>query len=37
LEQVVLDHVADGTGLLVETATALDAELLGHGDLTLST
>ena len=33
LEQVVLNHVADGTGLFVETAAALDAELLGHGDL----
>src|SRR6185437_1923170 len=33
LEQVILDHVADRTGLLVEAAAPGDADLLGHGDL----
>ena len=30
---MILDHVADGAGLVVEGASALDAEVLGHGDL----
>ena len=30
---MVLDHVADGAGLLVEGAAALHAEILRHGDL----
>ena len=33
LEHVVLDHVADRAGLVVERAAALDAEALGHRDL----
>src|SRR5262249_10102158 len=33
LEQGILNHVADGSGLVVERAAALDAELLRHGDL----
>jgi hypothetical protein len=33
LEHVVLDDVADGSGLVVETATVGDAEVLGHSDL----
>ena len=33
LEQVVLHHVADRAGLVVERAAALHAEVLGHGDL----
>ena len=33
LEQVVLEDVAAGAGLLVERAAALDAQVLGHGDL----
>ena len=33
LEDVVLDDVADGTGLVVEGASPLDAEVFGHGDL----
>ena len=30
---MVLDDVADGSGLVVEGATALHSEVLGHGDL----
>src|SRR5882672_8508069 len=30
---MVLNNVADGSGLIVETASTLDAEVLGHGDL----
>jgi predicted dinucleotide-utilizing enzyme len=30
---MILDHVADGTGRIVEEAAALDAEILRHGDL----
>ena len=30
---MVLHHVADGAGLLIEEAAALHAETLGHGDL----
>ncbi len=33
LEQVVLDHVADRAGLVVERPSALHAEVLGHRDL----
>ena len=33
LEQMVLDHVADRAGLIVESAAALDAEVLSHRDL----
>ncbi len=33
LEQVVLHHVADRAGVVVEGAAALHAEVLGHGDL----
>ena len=33
LQQVVLEDVAARAGLLVERAAALDAEVLGHGDL----
>ena len=33
LQQVVLEDVATRTGLLVELAAALDAEVLGDGDL----
>ncbi len=33
LEQVVLDHVADGAGLIIKGAPALDAEIFRHGDL----
>src|SRR5215470_4188178 len=33
LKQVVLHHVADSAGLIVKTAAALYAEILGHGDL----
>ena len=33
LEQVVLHDVADRAGFFVERAAALDAEVLGHGDL----
>ena len=33
LQQVILQYVADGTGLLVELAAPGHAELLGHGDL----
>ena len=33
LEQMVLNHVADGARLLVELAPAEDPEGLGHGDL----
>ena len=33
VEQMVLDDVADGADLVVELAAALDAEILGHGDL----
>ena len=33
LEQMVLDHVADGADLLVKRAPALDAEILRHRDL----
>ncbi len=33
LEDVVLDDVADGSGLVVEGTAALDAEVFGHGDL----
>ena len=33
LEHVVLEDVAARAGLLVEGAAALDAEVLGHGDL----
>ena len=33
LEQVVLEDVADGAGLLVERAAALDPDRLGDGDL----
>ena len=33
LEQMILDDVADGARLVVEGAPALDAEVLGHGDL----
>jgi hypothetical protein len=33
LEQVVLDDVAHRAEFLVEATAALDAELLGHGDL----
>src|SRR5882724_469378 len=30
---MVLNNVADGSGLIVETASTLDAEVLGHGNL----
>ena len=30
---MILDHVADGAGLLVESAAALHAEALRHRDL----
>src|SRR5579872_4614222 len=30
---MVLHHIADGSGLVVETAAALDTKILGHGDL----
>ena len=30
---MVLDHVANGAGLIVETAAAFDAEIFRHGDL----
>ena len=30
---MVLNHVADGAGLVVERAAALHAEILRHGDL----
>ncbi len=30
---MVLDHVANGAGGVVEEAAALDAEVLAHGDL----
>src|SRR2546422_5160155 len=33
LEQMVLDHVADGARLVIERASALNPELFGHGDL----
>ena len=33
LQHVILEHVADGAGLLVEPAAPSDAERLGHGDL----
>ena len=33
LEEMVLEHVARGAGLLVERAAVLDADRLGHGDL----
>ena len=33
LQQVILDHVANRAGLLVELAAPLDAEVLGHRDL----
>ena len=33
LEDMVLDDVADGAGLVVEGSAALDAEVFGHGDL----
>ena len=33
LEEVVLEDVARGAGLLVERAAVLDADRLGHGDL----
>ena len=33
LEHVVLDHVADRAGLVVEAPTVRHAEVLGHGDL----
>src|SRR5213083_1328277 len=33
LEQMVLDHVADGARLVIERAAALNPELFGHGDL----
>src|SRR5918995_576054 len=36
LEEVVLEDVADRARLLVEGAPALDAEVLGHGDLHLA-
>ena len=33
LQQVVLHHVADRAGLVIELAAILHAEVLGHGDL----
>src|SRR5215470_12834156 len=33
LEQMILDHVANGAGTIIEGASALYAEALGHGDL----
>src|ERR1700684_3089029 len=33
LEQVILDYVADGAGLLIERAPALDSKVLRHRDL----
>src|SRR5207302_5756772 len=33
LEEMVLDHVADGARLVIERASALNPELFGHGDL----
>ena len=30
---MILDHVADGAGFIVERAAALDAEILRHRDL----
>src|ERR1700734_4325468 len=30
---MILDHVADCAGLIVKAAAALDAKILGHGDL----
>ena len=30
---MILDHVADRAGLIVESAAALDAEVFRHGDL----
>src|SRR5262245_6081003 len=30
---MVLNHVADGTGLIIERPTALNPEILRHGDL----
>ena len=33
LEEMVLDHIANGAGLIVETAAAFHTEDLRHGDL----
>src|SRR5215471_2049044 len=33
LEQMVLNHVADGAGLIIERSPALNPEILRHGDL----
>src|SRR5882672_2229722 len=33
LEQMILDHVADGARLVIERAPALDPKIFGHGDL----
>jgi hypothetical protein len=33
LQQVILHHVAQRAGLVIERAASLDAELLGHRDL----
>ena len=33
MQEMVLEDVADGAGLVVELAAALHAEGLGHGDL----
>src|SRR6202007_2279232 len=33
LKQMVLDHIAERTGLIVKGASALDSEVLRHGDL----
>jgi hypothetical protein len=33
LEQVILDHIANGSGLIVEGSAALDPERLRHRDL----
>ncbi len=33
LKQMILHYVADGAGLIVESAAALDSEIFGHSDL----
>ena len=37
LQHVVLHHVADRAGFVVEVATVLDAKILRHGDLDAAT
>jgi hypothetical protein len=37
LEQVVLDDIADGAGVVVEASAPNDAKVLGHGELHAST